>query len=150
MQTGHRNQLKPRLADAAPASTVGLTDTKAYTPRWTPIEIETYGRETNDKEDLRGQPQLLRVQQLLVLATILVQRNTFTLARDDRVMPYQSSTINSLSATWHPQSVTSLLNGITADPGKVQATFTSQTTLVYRGCRFGRLCQLVQFKTKHC
>ena len=103
MQTGHRNQLKPRLADAAPASTVGLTDTKAYTPRWTPIEIETYGRETNDKEDLRGQPQLLRVQQLLVRATILVQHNTFTLARDDRVMPYRrSSTINSLSATWHP------------------------------------------------
>ena len=66
MKTGHRNQLKPRLADAAPASTVGLTDTKAYTPRWTPIEIETYGRETNDKEDLRGQPQLLRVQQPLV------------------------------------------------------------------------------------
>ena len=39
MQTGHRNQLKPRLADAAPASTVGLTDTKAYTPRWNPHRI---------------------------------------------------------------------------------------------------------------
>ena len=62
--------MKPGPADAAPAPRVDLTATKTYTPRWTPSEIQTYGREKNDKEDYRGQPQPLRVLQLCVLAAV--------------------------------------------------------------------------------